>query len=143
MIELYADDEGVAALDRRLMIVADDLDDWTDPFSQISDELLNTWQLNFSQRGGLFGGWQAPKKDYGHPLLEDTKEMRDSFASQSSRDFVKLWNTDPKFKYHQSREPRSKLPRRVMMMLDKERKDYITKTFQQYIIEVIRNSNNG
>lgn len=138
MITISGEIEGVKELDRRLMISADNLEDFTAPFTSIERYLLNTWQMNFDARGGLFGGWPAAKKDYGHPLLEDTREMRDSFTSNVTSQFVEFGNSSDYFKFHQSSAPRTRLPRRVMMKLDQERKDQVVKTFQQWANDAIK-----
>jgi hypothetical protein len=61
--------------------------------------------------------------------------MRNSFIHKEGKDYVLVTNTAPYFKYHQSRLPRRKLPRRVMMKLDETRKQTIVKEFQKAIIE--------
>jgi len=50
-----------------------------------------------------------------------------------------IHNTAEYFKYHQSRQPRSRLPRRAMMALGNNQKAEIVRFFQAYIQYVIRN----
>lgn len=138
MLTLEGYDQGFKELSRTLMVMSDGLDDWDEPFKEIGGELVEVWDLNFAGRGSLFGGWEPAKMDYGHPLLEDTRAMRDSFGYGATKDTLELYNTDPKFRFHQSKEPRTKLPRRVMMMLDEERKQLVQKRFQEYIVSLMR-----
>lgn len=142
-VVLEADLEGEKQLSRRLLIVSDGISDWRDPLTNIAGELHNAIDSNFDSRGGLFGGWAPAAFDYGHPLMEDSGELRENFQDEIGSDFVKITNPTPYFPYHQSNQPRSKLPRRVMMKLDQQRKTFITKAFQEHIVNTIRNSKRG
>lgn len=137
-IQIDAELEGEHQLSRRLLVVADGVKDWQAPLRDIEGELLKSFQDNFDARGGLFGGWPARKKDYPWPILEKTGAMRDNFQSQIGNDFVRLYNPTDYFVYHQSNAPRSKLPRRVMMKLDQQRKMFIVKAFQNHIVDLLK-----
>ena len=52
-------------------------------------------------------------------------------------------NSDPKFKFHQSNKPRARLPRRVMLKIDMDRKTYINKAFQEYLVKLVQAQNNA
>jgi phage gpG-like protein len=143
MIHLDATIEGDRELSRRLLITADGIDDFREPLTRIGDELLHTFDANFASRGSLFGGWAQRKSPAPWPLLERTGTMRRSFDKNVDKDMVKLWNSAPYFGFHQSNQPRSKLPRRVMMKIDNQRKEFIQKAFQEYIISVMRKGSNG
>jgi phage gpG-like protein len=79
----------------------------------------------FLSQGGVFGKrWQPiadgtrkyKTKHYtGKGILERTGNMRKSFTFTATKDSVMVTNTATYFKYHQSSEPRTKLPRRVMI----------------------------
>lgn len=140
---LEAEIEGEKQLSRRLLVVSEGISDWKEPLQNIAGELHNAIESNFDSRGGLFGGWQPAAHDYGHPLLEDSGEMRGNFQDELGSDFVKISNPTPYFPYHQSNQPRSRLPRRVMMKLDQQRKVFIQKAFQEHIVTTIRNSKRG
>ena len=140
---LDAEIEGEKQLSRRLLIVSDGISDWKDPLHNIAGALHNAIESNFDSRGGLFGGWAPAAKDYGHPLLEKTGDMRGAFGDEINTDFLKISNPTPYFPYHQSNQPRSRLPRRVMMKLDQQRKTFIQKAFQEHIVKTIRNSKRG
>lgn len=132
--------EGQKEFSRRLLVVADGIRNFRQPLEQIGGELLKSFDLNFDTRGELFGGWPERKQDYEWPLLERTGAMRGGFRSVlnppgSPREVV-LWNVEPYFKFHQSNKDRNKIPRRVMMKIDNERRNFIIRAFQSYIHEL-------
>lgn len=107
----------------------------TKPFKQIRDTLLKTFDNNFSSRGRTLGEpWKPRTKSYPWPILERTGKMRKSFRGDISSDYVVLYNTQDYFKYHQSKSTRKKLPRRVMMKIDEQRRRDIIKEIQAYIM---------
>lgn len=142
-ILLTADIEGEKELSRKLGIVADGVEDFTPALENIEKELVHSIDQNFSQRGGLFGGWQARKDSNPWPLLENTGELRSGFVSAVKSDYLEIGNYVPYFKYHQSNKPRAHLPRRVMMKIDQERKVFINKAFQEYLVKLIQAQNNA
>jgi len=138
MITISGEIEGDKELSRRLLIAADGLEDFSEPLESIGGELKKSFDDNFAARGGLFGDWVPRKDNNTWPLLEKTGDMRNSFTDEVHSDFVILTNTAPYFPYHQSNKPRQRLPRRVMMKIDQQRKTFITKAFQEYIVKVTR-----
>ena len=137
--------QGEKQLSVELGIAADGIKKWDKPLAKVGDTLLKSFDLNFSSRGALFGGWAPRKPQYkagkrvdSWPLLEKTGAMRKGFSSDVTDDYVKLENKLPYFKYHQSNEPRKKIPRRIMMKIDQQRRNEIVKIFQAYIIQVTR-----
>jgi len=144
-IELSVELEGEKQLSRRLLIVADGVTDFTDPLNKIGGELKKTFDDNFDDEGSLFGGWRERKPQYRDgiridtwPLLQKTGEMRQSFESIVDKNSLTISNKAPYFVYHQSNKPRYKLPRRVMMKVDEERRQYIQKAFQAYLVSLMR-----
>jgi hypothetical protein len=140
-VQIVYEIEGERQLSRELGIASDHITDWSAPLTKIGSELLKTFDLNFSQRGALFGGWKPRKPQVVRgsrvdtwPLLEKTGHLRRSFNREQGRDWVAIQNTASYFKYHQSNKPRKVLPRRVMMMIDDARKMFIQRTFQEHII---------
>jgi hypothetical protein len=87
----------------------------------------------------LVAGRQELKSNPG-PLLERTGDLRHSFEDIMFDDYAVIFNTAEYFKYHQSRAPRAKLPRRVMMKIDQARKQFIQKSFQKYNDDLIKRS---
>lgn len=130
--------EGEQQVSRRLLIVADGITNFETPLRGIGSELQKTFQDNFSQEGALFGGWAERKQDYPWPILNRTGRMRQGFQQNLGPQELTIRNVVPYFKYHQSNKPRTKLPRRVMMKIDQDRKVFIQRTFQAYIVGLIR-----
>lgn len=141
MITLTATIEGDKQLSRRLMKIPDNIGDFKEPLFKIGREVRLSVDANFSSRGALFGERWAPRKDHKpHPLLEKTGTMRRAFAQNLGPMYVEIFNPTEYFKYHQSKAPRKRLPRRVMLKLDEIRKIFIQKEFQRHIRESIRES---
>lgn len=138
MITLKADIEGTKELSRRLMDIPDDIDNWKRPLFRIGQEVRGAIDTNFSQRGALFGRWVPRKHFYPHPLLEKTSTMRRNFKQKLGPDYIEIYNPTPYFAYHQSNKPRKKLPRRVMMKLDRDRKIFIQKQFQKHVEDILK-----
>ncbi len=135
--------EGEQQLSRRLGIIADGVEDFSPALENIDKELVHSIDQNFAQRGSLFGGWPARKDANPWPILENTGELRGGFVSAVKSDYLEIGNFVPYFKYHQSNKPRAHLPRRVMMMIDQERKVFINKAFQEYLVKLIQAQNNA
>lgn len=130
--------EGEKQISAELGIAVDMLQDFSEPMDKAADIMMDAVEDNFNKRGGRFGGW-APRKDtLSHPLLEKSGEMRDSFYKQSTSDYAMVGNDDPKFGFHQSNQPRTRLPRRVMLQIDARMRDEIFKAFQAYIVKALR-----
>ena len=121
--------EGEVQLARRLRGVSESLRDWTPAFRDTAFELKKTFSDDvFATEGSAIGEhWQPLSPSYaaqkgrkypGKGILEATGKMKNSFVSTFSADQAAITNTAPYFKYHQSRQPRFKIPRRVMMKLD-------------------------
>lgn len=142
-IYLDATLEGEQQLSRRLGIIADGVEDFSPALENIEKELVHTVDQNFAQRGSLFGGWPARKDANPWPILENTGELRGGFVSAVKSDYLEIGNFVPYFKYHQSNKPRARIPRRVMLMIDQERKVFINKAFQEYLVKLIQAQNNA
>ena len=131
--------EGEKQVSRRLNMVADHVKDFDVPLRNIGKELLRSVDSNFSSRGALFGARWAPRKDNKpHPILEDSGAMRRGFKDNLGEGYVEIYNIEDYFKYHQSNQPRKKLPRRLMLKIDDIRKTYIVKQFQEHIQKALR-----
>ena len=140
--------EGELQLARRLLGVRNDLKDWTAQFVQTGNLLTKTFKETFNVQGKNIGeSWTplkpstiAEKARLGFPLdpLIRTGKMSNSFVSKPTRFEVVISNPTPYFIYHQSRQPRHKLPRRVMMKLDERRREMIVKIFQSSIQDKLK-----
>src|ERR1035437_6576772 len=108
MVELKIALEGEQLMSRALMVSSVAIKDFRAPLAESAAFLQKTFQLNFEERGGLFGGW-APRKPQMRggarvdtwPLLEKTGELRKSFYSTVSGDTAVLGNSDRIFAFHQ------------------------------------------
>lgn len=138
MITLNVTLEGEKQLSRRLLTIPSDISSFKIPLFRIGGELRGTFDKNFSARGALFGRWQPRKDNLPHPLLEKTGSMRRNFKQSLGPDYIEIFNPTPYFKYHQSNKPRKKIPRRVMMKIDDERKRFIQREFQKHVNDAIR-----
>ena len=140
MIELNVTLEGEKQLSRRLLTIPKDISDFKRPLFRIGAEVRGSIDQNFSGRGSLLGRWVPRKDNKPHPLLEKTSKMRRNFKQTLGPSYIEIYNPTPYFKYHQSNKPRKKLPRRVMMKIDRQRQQFIQKEFQKHIIDAIKES---
>lgn len=104
----------------------------------------------FASRGATINGgqrWQRlndkyaarkAKKYPGRPLLVATGKMQGSFKYDSTGMSVTIYNTDPKFEYHQSSDTRRVLPRRVMLGVYSTMQRDVTTTIAKVISEKIK-----
>ena len=105
------------------------------PFRLIGEYFEERIQKNYGGRGSIWGKWVRRARAYDHPLLEDTGTMRDSFKKKVGNSYVEISNTDPKFKYHQSKKPRKRIPRRVMMAVEHAEVTESMKILQRHVME--------
>ncbi len=135
--------EGETQLVRRLEKITASTKEATPAFQQASDYLKRVFSQDvFASNGGAIGETWAPLKpkylaqkvSQGYPadILVRTGAMKNAFMSLVKSDSATIWNGMQYFKYHQSKEPRSKLPRRVMMKLGNNQKEFVVKIFHTY-----------
>lgn len=135
--------EGEKQLARNLKQIGDEIKDWTPAFKQAAEGLKKVFSEDvFATQGSVIGErWNPLKPTYlaqkvksGYPAdtLVKTGTMRNNFETLVKTDYAEIWNSTQYFKYHQSKEPRSKLPRRIMMKLGENQKEYIVKIFHTY-----------
>lgn len=141
--------EGEKQLSRRLEGLTADVKNLTVPFRKSADMLIGVFSKDvFATEGAAIGErWQrlspytvAQKARLGYGgkgILERTGKMRRSFTSVVASDQAVIRNTADYFKYHQSNQPRKKLPRRVIMKLGEQQKEQVVKIFQRYLQEQI------
>lgn len=144
--------EGEQQLSRKLLILAEKLDDWTPAFKETAYTLKSLFSNDvFSSEGGAINEkWSPLSKAYaykkaqkypGKGLLVATGKMQNSFMTLYKSDMAAVWNEATYFKYHQSNKPRSKLPRRVMMKLAEAQKVQIVRIFNTYFQKAIKQTN--
>lgn len=90
---------------------------------------------NYSSSGGVWGRWPRRKYVYSWPILNKTGDMKRGFRSKISTRQAVISNTQPYFKYHQSKSTRKYLPRRVMMAIQTSEVKVIKNIFQRYITD--------
>ena len=143
MLKITWSIEGEVQLARRLNIIATSIKDWTPAFQEAADRLTSIFSEDvFRTQGAIIGeSWQSLKPKYlaqkvkqGYPpdTLIKTGRMKSSFISDVASDHATISNISPYFKYHQSKEPRNKLPRRIMMKLGNPQKEIVVKIFHTY-----------
>ncbi|MEK7992891.1 MAG: phage virion morphogenesis protein [Planctomycetota bacterium] len=136
--------EGEKQLSRVLIGMESNMKDYTVPFRQSATYLTGIFSRDvFETQGAAIGErWErlspytvAQKARSGFPAtpLIATGRMRNSFKSIVSTDQAVIYNTADYFKYHQSRQPRTHLPRRVMMKLSENLKEQVVRYFQEHI----------
>lgn len=141
--------EGEKQLSRRLRIVSDRVKDWTPAFKETSVQLKQVFAEDaFKTEGQAVGQvWSPLSRAYaerkaklypGKGLLEATGAMRKAFKTLWKADMAAVWNESEYFKYHQSRQPRKRLPRRAMMALAEKQKQMVVKIFHTYFKRVTK-----
>lgn len=139
--------EGQTQLSRRLIGLGQGVTDMSTPFHDTANLLEGLFSREvFATQGGVIGEKWKPLSPYtiaqkarrGYPPdpLIGSGAMQRSFRSSSTESEAVIWNTSPYFKYHQSRLPRTHLPRRVMMKLGEQQKQQIVKIFQTYLYKL-------
>lgn len=103
------------------------------PLQDSADYMLERINKNFSGTGSLWGRWKRRSRSYPWRLLDRTGAMRRGFRDTVTNRQAEISNTQPYFKYHQSRYPRKYLPRRVMMAINTAEATEIVRIFQRHI----------
>lgn len=136
--------EGEQQLSRRLTGLAERIRDMTPAFQETAITLQDLFATQvFETQGAVIDEHWDPlsptyearkaKKYPGKGILEATGAMREGFLSLWRPDMAKVWNQVEYFKYHQSNQPRGKIPRRVMMKLAENQREQVVKIFQTFL----------
>ena len=134
--------EGNIELSRNLTQLDANMKDWTPEFRETGEYLKGFFSEQvFDTEGSVFGEPWAPlspayaarkaKKYPGKGILVASGKMKDSFDMDASGTYVRVYNTTDYFKYHQSNQPRYRIPRRIIMKLDEKRKQDIIQIFRK------------
>jgi phage gpG-like protein len=140
--------EGTTELSRNLLGIAQTARDWTPAFAKSGEDLIEffSYEVFESEGAAIDAPWQAldPRyakaKEKKYPdsgILQATGTMRQSFMQRYDATSLTIWNAAEYFKYHQSNQPRTRLPRRVMMRLTEDLKQMIVKNFHTYFMETV------
>lgn len=135
--------EGQDQLVRKLEHIGKEVKDWTPAFKEASEKLKGVFENDvFRTQGAKINErWQPLKPSYlarkvkqGYPAdpLIKTGLMKSSFYASYSKDQGEIGNSAEYFKYHQSKLPRTKIPRRIMMKLGNPQKEIVVKIFHTY-----------
>ncbi|MEA2056478.1 MAG: phage virion morphogenesis protein [Patescibacteria group bacterium] len=135
--------EGVPELSRLLKMKGKNLDNYKTPLKESADLILSDVSKQFRTEGNLSGGWEPlalstligkARQGYGDkPILERTGKLKKSFYKKVSKKRAYVSSSSPYFGFHQSRAPRTKIPRRPMLLLTEKTKHEIVRKFQRFI----------
>lgn len=134
--------EGEKQLSRNLLIMSERMKDWSPAFKETASYLYKTFAQDvFATEGGTVQEHWSPlskayalekRKVWGNKgILEASGKMKESFKTIWRPDMASIWNDIAYFKYHQSNQPRSRLPRRVMMKLGSYQQQEIVRIFNK------------
>lgn len=143
--------EGTRELSRNLMGIAQTARDWTPAFAKSGEDLIEFFSYDVFESEGqaVDAPWQELSPQYAkaktrkYPdagILQATGTMRQSFMQRFDATSLVIWNAVEYFKYHQSKQPRTRLPRRVMMRLTEDLKQMVVKNFHSYFMETANTS---
>ena len=132
--------EGEKQLSRQLMGVSDAAGNLGVPFKRVTKKLKKVYSNDvFRTRGRAVNArWAALsprtviKKRTNKPLIE-TGRMKQSFRAKSGKDYAVIWNPTPYFAYHQSNQPRQKIPRRVMLALTPQHRALVARELNTHL----------
>ena len=132
--------EGERQVSRMFQDIPSDLNKLQDVMDEIGDYILDETDKNFESRGSRFGKPWAPRaRQYDHPPLEDSGDMRSEFYAEATKDQVVVGNLDSKFPFHQSNQARtSNLPRRIMLEITNPISEGIGQRIQAKMVKVLR-----
>ena len=135
--------EGVPELHRVLGLTSRKVSNFKVPLTKASGFIMSDVQTNFDTQGALSGGWQPLtagtiagriRAGFGaSPILQRTGALRKSFYSFVDEKKALVSSRSPYFAYHQSRMPRTKIPRRVMLILTENTKQNIVEAFHKFL----------
>jgi phage gpG-like protein len=141
--ELKFSVEGIPELHRVLGLTHAKLTNFKIPLNKSAGFILSDVQRNFDTEGALTGGWkplsegtikQRVREGFGAgPMLQRTGALRKSFYSYVDEKRALVSSHSPYFAYHQSRMPRTKIPRRVMLILSESTKQNIVQEFNKFL----------
>lgn len=130
----------------RLSKLKDGLNDFGAALKTIGDQMARYYSSeSFASQGGVFGSaWADLSPIYakrkgklfpGRGILVATGNMQDSFTADSDNSSLYVTNTAEYAVYHQSTEPRSKMPYRPFMAVNDDVKGIVQQVMQDDIQE--------
>jgi phage gpG-like protein len=150
MVRLSLTIDGEQAVSRRLLRWQQAADNAAPLFATIADAWAEANRRQFDSRGG-YGGvrWQPLSPAYaawkatvypGQPIMEATGALRRSLTGgwdvyQIGPRSMRVGSNVAYGKYHQSRRPRRRLPRRPVVVAPEEFRREAVKLTQRYFVE--------
>ena len=147
VLEAFGDD----IVNREILRVKYRSEDMRPAFRKIHESFIGVEKYQFSSEGGLSGKWAplAPstvdykaKHGLDPRILQATHRLRDSLTTfegeghiyEATHDEMKVGSDVPYGIYHQSREPRTKLPRRPPVIIRENIRRRWIKYLQEYLM---------
>ncbi len=123
--------------------------DFRGAMQDIGEEVTKYYSgQGFASQGGVFDNvWPSlspvyaklKAKNYpGRSVLVKTGRLQDSFRASSTSKSVVVTNTAPYMAYHQSTEPRSKMPYRPIMKVNDDVKSIVRQIIQEDVTQKLR-----
>ena len=141
--------EGEKEISGVLEFIGEELKDFREPLRESRKILVKAFQTNFKSEGKTLGEpWQKLSPQYakwkarkfsGKGILRRTGKMAKSFKHKTTKIDTTIFNAAKYFPFHQSNQPRSKMPRRIMMKIDQTRRIKIFSAFTEYLNKVASN----
>lgn len=133
-LEITFDDK--ANVKKKLLAISDQVKDWRPAFERVGQDMLQAYGVESFEKQGIAGeSWRplanatrkARMKRWGYykqaPMATDriliwTGRLKSGFRKQVTRDYLRVFNVVPYFKYHQ--KPGGRPPQRRMMAVTKD-----------------------
>lgn len=136
---------GLADLQERLANAQDQMKSLPDVLLDVGNLVKNAAEENFPSEGTVLEDPWEPlaastvksreRLGYGgeSPILVRSGVMKGGFQITQTQNMVTIFNETPYFKYHQSDQPRTHLPQRLMLGLPVWLVNDIVAEFQKYV----------
>jgi phage gpG-like protein len=141
-LELKYSIEGEVQLARRLKNLSGRVKDFKPEFRKSTNFLKDFFGGQvFDTKGRAIGEpWKKRKVPRPWPLLQKSGRMRRGFKTRAKRLSGEVYNAVDYFKYHQSKAPRRRLPRRIMMKLTSQLNNKIVGFFHTGVYKRVQKS---
>lgn len=149
MAEITITIQGDRELLDRLKKISASLNDMATPFDKAGGLLTKFYAtVPFASRGTVYGtSWPALTDAYlkqkvkkwggGRPILIASGDMAKAFQYESTKNMLRIFNPTPYFPAHQLGS--GNIPQRVVMLLDKQRKQTVIDEVANEVNRVIAN----
>lgn len=149
MLQVTITVKGARETRNKMRRLGRDLHDMKRAMKQIGQDVSSYYSNEaFNSRGGVFQArWQPLSAKYqarklkkwgAKPILEASGAMRDAFTHEATSTGVAITNESRQFKYHQSTAPRTKIPRRQMMGINRPIVNIVKRAIEEDIRRKLR-----